>query len=164
MLVGLSEQIRPVGLVFVRITLPVKPSIPATVIVELASLFANTVELVGFALMVKSTTVTGIISELETVPDVPVTVSCALPATCPTDTVRIVLAFPPVLRVTEGGLKPVTNPHAHPLAVALKVTEPLKLPKLVIVMLVFTEPPAGIVSTGGLADRENPSTCTVTVA
>jgi len=132
--------------------------------VELASLFANTVELGGLPLMLKSTTVTGIIIELETVPDVPVTESCALPVTCPTDTVRVAFAFAPVFRLTEVGLNFVTNPHAHPLAVAPKFTGPLKLPKLVIVMLVLTEPPAGIISAEGLADRENPCTCTVTVA
>ena len=98
------------------------------------------------------------IIELEAVPDVPVTVSCALPVTCPADTERVAFVFPPIFRLTELGLKFVTSPHAHPVAVALKFTWPLKLPKLVTVMLVLTEPPAGIVSDGGLAEREKPDT------
>ena len=52
MLVRLSEQVRPDGTVFVRATLPVNPLTAATVIVELASRLVNTVEVVGFALIV----------------------------------------------------------------------------------------------------------------
>jgi len=165
MLVGPREQLRPVGTVLDSVTVPVNPLIADTVIVELASLLAKTAEEAGFALMLKSTPATATFVEAVRDPDVPVTVIIAEPGCDPggNDTVRVAFAFPPAFRLTEVGLNLVTNPHVHPLEVAPKFTGPLKLPKLVTVMLVLTEPPAGIVSAGGLADRENPCTCTVTV-
>ncbi len=54
MLAGLSEQARPAGTVSVRATVPVKPFTAVTVIVELASLPAKTVALLGLEAMVKS--------------------------------------------------------------------------------------------------------------
>jgi hypothetical protein len=58
----------------------------------------------------------------------------------------------------------VRNPQAQPVAVAFRVTWPLKLPTLVRVIVEFTEDPAGIVRVDGLADRVKPSTRAVTVA
>jgi hypothetical protein len=141
-----------------------KPLIAATVIVELASLFARTLALVGFAVILKSTPVTEIVVEDDTEPAVPTIVISAFPVCDPAVTVRVAFAFPFTLRLTLPGLKLVTKPHAHPLAVALRFTWPLKAPRLVTVIVLLTEPPAGIVSEVGLAERENPCTCTVTVA
>jgi hypothetical protein len=50
----------------------------------------------------------------------------------------------------------VTKPHAQPLAVALRLTGPLKLPRLVTVIVELIDVPAGIVSVGGLADILKP--------
>jgi hypothetical protein len=59
-------------------------------------------------------------------------------------------------RLTVLGVNFVTKPHAQPLAVALRLTGPLKLPRLVIVIVELIEVPAGIVSVGGLADILKP--------
>jgi len=79
MLVGLREQVRPAGNVSIRLTVPLKPLTAATVIVEFASLFVSTSELVGLAAMVKSTSATVMVVDPDRVPDVPVTVITALP-------------------------------------------------------------------------------------
>jgi hypothetical protein len=67
MLTGFSEQVRPVGTVSVRLTVPVKPLMAMTVIVELASPLVSTAELVGLAEMVKSTAVTETVVEADSV-------------------------------------------------------------------------------------------------
>jgi hypothetical protein len=79
MLVGLKEQARPAGTVSVRLTVPLKPLIATTVIVEFASRFVTTLELVGFAVTLKSTPETVTVVEADTVPEIPVTVITALP-------------------------------------------------------------------------------------
>jgi hypothetical protein len=91
MLVGFKEQVRPVGTASVRLTVPAKPLIATTVIVEFASWFASTVELVGFALTPKSTpvTVTVVDAEDEVEAAVAVTVIAALPVCGPAVTVRV---------------------------------------------------------------------------
>jgi len=65
MLVGFKEQVRPVGTMSVRLIVPVKPLIAATVIVEFASLFVSTVELVGLAVTLKSTPATVTVVEAD---------------------------------------------------------------------------------------------------
>jgi hypothetical protein len=79
MLVGLKEQARPAGTVSVRLTVPLKPLIATTVIVEFASRFVTTLELVGFAVTLKSTPETVTVVEADRVPEVPITVITALP-------------------------------------------------------------------------------------
>ena len=51
----------------------------------------------------------------------------------------------------------------QPVAEALRSTGPLKLPRLVSVIVVFSDWPAGIETLLGFAERENPWTFTVTV-
>lgn len=50
----------------------------------------------------------------------------------------------------------VTKPQAHPLAVAPRVTVPVKLPTLVTVIVAFADDEAGIVSDVGLIVIVNP--------
>ena len=90
-LVGLKEQVRPVGTVSVRLTVPLKPLTATTVIVEFASRFASTVELVGLTVTLKSTPVTVTVVDAvdEVVVEVPVTVIAALPVCGPALTVRV---------------------------------------------------------------------------
>lgn len=156
MLLGVREQVRPVGTVSVRLTVPLKPLTAATVIVELASRFVRTAELAGLALMVKSTPATVTLVEADKVPDMPVTVITAFPVWEPAVTVRVAFCFPPTARLTVLGVKVVVKPHVQPLAVALRLTVPLKLPRLVTVIVELTDLPAGIVSAGGLADILKP--------
>lgn len=73
-------------------------------------------------------------------------------------TVRVAFCFPPTLRFTVVGLKLATNPHAQPLTVALRVTGPVKLPRLVTVIVELTDEFADTLSVVGLADRTNPCT------
>jgi len=162
MLVGLKEQVRPVGTVSVRLTVPLKPLIAVTVIVEFASRFVGTEALVGFAETLKSTPATVTVVEADREEAVPVTVITALPVWEPAVTVRVTVLFPPTLRVTVLGVTVVTKPQAQPLAVELRLTGPLKLPTLATVMVELTDVPAGIVSAVGLAERVNPCTTTVT--
>ena len=55
MLARVREQVRPAGEIErVRVMLPVKPPLDATLSVELALVFASTVELVGLTVIVKS--------------------------------------------------------------------------------------------------------------
>jgi hypothetical protein len=90
-IVGLREQVRLEGTASVRLTVPLKPLTAETVMVEFASLLASTVELVGFAVMLKSTpvTVTVVEAEAEFVGEVPVTVMAALPVCCPALTMSV---------------------------------------------------------------------------
>jgi hypothetical protein len=163
MLVGLKEQVRPPGNVSVRLTVPAKPLIAATVIVEFATRFVGTAELVGFAVTLKSTPVTATVVEDDSEPEVPVTVITALPPGELAAIVRVAFCFPPTPTKTVPGVNLVTKPQAHPFAVALRFTEPLKLPTLVTVIVELTEVPAGTASTCGLADKVNPCTITVIV-
>ncbi len=163
MLVGLKEHVRPVGTVSVRLTVPLKPLTATAVIVEFASRFASTVEVVGLAVTPKSTPATETVVEADSEEDVPVTVITALPVTEPAVTVRVAFCFPPTARTTEPGVNWVTKPQAQPFEVALRFTGPLKLPRLVTVIVELTDAPAGIVSACGLADRLKPCTSTVTV-
>jgi hypothetical protein len=78
-LTGLSEQVRPAGTVSLRLTVPLKPLIAVTVIVEFASRLVSTPKLVGFAVTLKSTPETETVVEADTVPEIPVTVITALP-------------------------------------------------------------------------------------
>jgi hypothetical protein len=161
-LLGLREQERPTGTTSVRLTVPLKPLIAVTVIVELASCFVDTAALVGFADTLKSTPVTVTVVEEDSEPELPVTVITALPVWDPAVTVRIAVWFPAALKLTVLGVSLVPKPQAQPLAVALRLTGPLKLPTLVTVIVEFTDVPAGIVSAVGLAERVNPCTTTVT--
>jgi hypothetical protein len=162
MLTGFSEQVRPVGTVSVRLTVPVKPLIAMTVIVELASLLVSTAALVGLAEMVKSTTVTETAVEADSAEEVPVTVITALPVSAPAVIVRVAFCFPPTDRLTLLGVILVTKPQAQPVEVALRFTGPLKLPTLVTVIVELTDAFAETVTVCGLADRMKPCTCTVT--
>jgi hypothetical protein len=161
MLVGLREQVRPAGVMSLRLTVPLKPLIAATVIVEFANLFVSAATLVGVALTLKSTPTTVTVVEDDTEPEVPVTVITALPVWEPAVTVRVTFCFPPIPRMTELGFTVATKPQAQPLTVEPRLTVPLKLPRLVTVIVEFTDLPAGIVIAGGLADRLKPCTCTV---
>jgi hypothetical protein len=91
MLIGFKEQIRPVGTASVRLTVPLKPLIATTVIVEFAGRLASTVELVGLAVTPKSTplTVTAVDAEDEVEVAVPVTIITPLPVCGPAVTVRV---------------------------------------------------------------------------
>ena len=88
------------------------------------------------------------------------TVITALPVWEPAVTVRVAVWFPGALKLTVLGVTVVTKPQAQPLAVALRLTGPLKLPTLVTVIVEFTDVPAGIVSAVGLAERMKPCTTT----
>jgi hypothetical protein len=121
-LLGLKEQMSPVGTVSVKVTGPLKPLTAATVIVEFASRFVSTVELVGLALMVKSTPTTAMVVEADRVPEAPITVITTLPVCEPAVTVRVAFCFPPTARLTVPGVNLVVKPHAQPLAVALRLT------------------------------------------
>jgi len=80
MLVGLKEHVRPLGTVSVRLTMPLKPLMAVNVIVEFASRFASTVELVGPATTLKSTPETVTVVEADNDGgDVPVIVITSLP-------------------------------------------------------------------------------------
>jgi hypothetical protein len=161
MLAGAKEQVRPAGTVSLRLTVPLKPLRAPTVIVEFASRFVSTAALVGVALTLKSTPATVTVVEDEREPEVPATVIIALPVWEPAVIVRVAFCFPPTPRLTVLGVKLVTNPHAQPLTVALRFTWPLKLPRLVTVIVEFNDLPAGMASAVGLADRLKPCTCTV---
>ena len=75
-LVGLRVHVRPVDgeTVFVNPTVPVKPLVAETVIVEVPGEPITTLTLVGLAAMVKSVTVKVAAAECESIPLVPVTV------------------------------------------------------------------------------------------
>src|SRR5437660_1623765 len=82
----LRENVRPVGTVSAKLTVPAKPLMLATVIVEFASLPASTLALVGLSPMLKSTPSTVTVVEAENggvVVDVPVKVIAELPACVP---------------------------------------------------------------------------------
>jgi hypothetical protein len=79
MLTGLREHVRAAGTVSLRLTVPLKPLIAVTVIVEFASRLVSAAELVGFAVTLKSTPATETVVEADRVPEVPVTVITALP-------------------------------------------------------------------------------------
>jgi hypothetical protein len=162
MLVGLKEQVRPAGTVSVRLTVPLKPLIAVTVIVEFASRFVSKAALVGFAETLKSTPTTVTVVEADREEAVPVTVITALPVWEPAVTVRVAVWLPAMLKLTVLGVTVVTKPQAQPLAMALRLTGPLKLPTLVTVIVEFTDVPVGIVSAVGLAERVKPCTTTVT--
>jgi hypothetical protein len=163
--VGPREQMRPVGTVLDSVTVPVNPLMADTVIVEFASLLAKTAEEAGIALTLKSTPAAVTFVEAVRDPDVPVTVIVAEPGCDPggNETVRVAFAFTPCPIDTKVGVNVVWKPHVHPLDVAPRFTWPLKLPRLVTVIVVLAEPPSGIIKLFGLADRENPLTSTVTV-
>jgi hypothetical protein len=163
MLIGLKEQVRPAVCVSLRPTVPLKPLIPTTLIVEFASRFVSTAELVGFAVTLKSTPVTATVVEDDSEAEVPVTVIRVLPEGEPAVTIRVAFCFAPTPTKTIPGTILVTKPQAQPFAVALRFTEPLKLPTLVTVIVEFTVVPAGIASACGLAERVKPWTTTVTV-
>ena len=95
MLVGPKEQVRPAGTVLVRLTVPVKPFMPETKIVELAGRLARTARLVGLATTLKSTPATETVVDAVKDPEVPVTVMAPLPVVEPAVIVRVALAFPP---------------------------------------------------------------------
>jgi hypothetical protein len=156
MLVVVTEQVRPVGTVSVRLTIPLKLLIAAIVIVEFASLFVGTVELGGLVEMLKSTPATEMVAEADKVPEVPVTVITALPVVVPAVMVIVAFCFAPIVRVTVPGVNFVRNPQVQPFAVALRLTGPLKLPTLVTVIVELTDVPAGILSACGLADSTKP--------
>lgn len=156
MLEGLKEQARPAGTVSVRLTVPLKPLIAATVIVEFANRFVSTAELVGFAVTLKSTPVTLIVVEDSREADVPVTVITALPPGVVAVIVRVAFCFPPTPTKTAAGVNLVTKPQVQPFSVALRLTEPVKLPTLVTVIVELTDVPAGTASACGLADKVNP--------
>jgi hypothetical protein len=81
-LVGVRVQVKPVaGLtVEVRLTNPLKPCWAVIVIVEVPEAFAETVTLVGLAVIVKSWTVYVTVAERARLPLVPVTVTVYVPA------------------------------------------------------------------------------------
>jgi hypothetical protein len=91
MLVGLNEQVRPAGIASVRPTVPLKPLIAETVIVEFASRLASAVAVVGLAVMPKSTPVTMTVVDAveEVVAEVPVTIIAPLPDCGPALTVSV---------------------------------------------------------------------------
>jgi hypothetical protein len=163
MLIGLKEQVRLAGTVSVRLTVPLKPLIAATVIVEFASRFTSTAELVGFAVTLKSTPATVTVVEANSAEELPVTVIIALPVWDPAVTVRVAFCLPPMPRLTTLGVILAMKPHAQPVTDGLRLTGPLKLPRLVTVIVEFTEVPAGTVTVCGEADKLKPFTSTVTV-
>lgn len=162
MIAGLREHVRFVGMVSERLTVPVNPLIPDTVIVEFACLFVSTFKLLGLDVTEKSTPETETVVDDVSEPEVPVTVMIALPVVDPAFMVRIVVALPPTLRLTAGGKNVVWKPQVQPVDVVLRFTVPLKLPRLVRVIVVFTDCPAGIDTLCGFATSENPCTSTVT--
>jgi hypothetical protein len=145
-----------------RVTVPLNPFVLAKLMfVELVDL-AFTIKLDLEAVKLKSTPATVTVVDADSEEDVPVTVITALPVTVPAVTVRVAFCFPPTARLTALGVILVTKPQAQPLAVALRFTVPLKLPRLVTVIVELTDVPAGIVSAGGLEVRLKPRTSNVT--
>ena len=163
MLVGPSEHTRFVGTVSERLTVPVKPFTPATVIVELAGLFVSTLALAGLEMTEKSTPETEMVVEDLSELEFPVTVMTALPVVDPAVMVRIAVAVPFTVRFRVAGENLVWNPHVQPVDVAFRLTAPLKLPRLVTVIVEFTDVPVGMAKVAGLADSVKPSTSTVIV-
>jgi hypothetical protein len=106
MLVGTRVHARFVGTLSVRLTVPANPLMAATVIVEFADLTDNTVALVGFATMLKSTPVTVTVVEIENggEMEVAVTLITALPDWAPAETTRVTLWLPPETRLTLEGV------------------------------------------------------------
>lgn len=75
-LAGVRVQVRPAGETLeVNATVPVKPLIGATVIVEVAAVPTLTLAVVGLAATVKSVTITVTVAVWDIVPLVPVTVT-----------------------------------------------------------------------------------------
>lgn len=74
-LVGLGEAERPDGEVVVRVMVPLNPFNPDTAIVDVPGVPAWTESEEGFAEMLKSTTVTVTVTECESDPLFPVTVT-----------------------------------------------------------------------------------------
>ena len=114
MLVGPSEHDKLFGTVSDRLTDPVKPFTPATVTVELACLFVSTFSLAGLDETVKSTPETETVVEDVKAPEVPMTVTTALPVVDPAVTVRIEVAVPPTPGLTVVGENTVWKPQVQP--------------------------------------------------
>jgi len=75
-LVGVKVQVSPAGLTAeVRATVPVKPLIGATVMVDAAAVFTVVVTAVGLAVTEKSVTATVTVAVWDRLPLVPVTVT-----------------------------------------------------------------------------------------
>jgi hypothetical protein len=144
------------------VTVPLNPVLAKLMFVELVDL-ALVIKLDFEAVMLKSTPATVTVVDADSEEDVPVTVITALPVTDPAVTVRVAFCFPPTDRLTVLGVNLVTKPQAQPLDVALRFTGPLKLPRLVTVIVELTDVPAGIVRADGLEVRLKPCTSTVTV-
>jgi hypothetical protein len=75
---------------------------------------------------------------------------------------RIALRLCPAVSVRVPGLNLVASPHGQPLTVALRLTVPAKLPKLVTVIVEFADAPAGIVRVCGRAEIAKPCTIAIT--
>lgn len=144
MLVGLSAHVRPVVTVLVRLTVPLKPLTAATVIVEFASRFTSTVELVGLAVTLKSTPVTVMVvdAEDEVEEEVPVTVMAALPVCGPALTMRVTFWLPPAVRETLGELSWAVMQVQLPCpAEVARFTIPENPPALVTVIVELADEP-----------------------
>lgn len=162
--VGERRAVRFVELLMtVSETVPLKPLILA--MLRLVELFdpALTVKLGFTGLMLKSTPATATVVDDDNDCEVAVTLITALPVRLLVRTVSVAFCLPPEEIVTDAGVSEVTKPHAHPVADAVRVTVPLKLPTLVTVMVEFADEDVGIVRVCGLAVTMKPSTSTVTV-
>jgi hypothetical protein len=165
MLIGLREQVRPIGTASVRLTVPAKPLIATIVIVEFANRFASTVELVGVAVTPKSTpvTVTVVDAEDEVEAAVPVTIIAPLPVWGPAVTVRVAFWLPPAVRTTLVGLTwavmQVQLPGPGEVA---RLTVPVNPPALVTVIVELVDEPAWTIRVGGVALMVKPRTIATT--
>ncbi len=144
MLDGVSVHARPAGdTVLVRVTVPVKPLIGATVMVEVAATPTFTLALVGLAVTVKSGMATLNVTVVlwDSAPFVPVTVTAKLPLVVAVHE-RVEVPEP----VTLVGVRVQVMPVAG-LLVEVKLTTPAN--PLTAVM-VIVEVPAWLTLTGTL--------------
>ncbi len=154
MLAGLSEHASPSGTMSVRETVPVKPFTAATVIVELASLPAKTVALVGLAVTMKSWTVNVIgPAEWDSPVLVPVTKTWKVPVVV--NVHDSVLMPEPTM---DGGLR------VHAVLLAERLTVPEKPFRPVTVMVEVPGALTFTVTDVGLALSVKSWTLTVTMA
>ncbi len=162
MLVGLREQVNPAGDTGeVRATVPVKPPIGATVMVEVPVAPATIVTLVGLAVTEKSiaaVTVTVTVAECEREPPVPVTVTAKVLTVLP-EQFKVEVPEP----VTLVGVRVQVRPVAGDM-LEVRDTTPLKPLTAVTVTVDVPEPGATKLKLVGLAEIVKSCTVTVTVA
>jgi len=149
-LVGLRVHVRPAGVTAeVSATVPVKPLMGATMIVEVAVAPERIVTLVGLAVIEKSCgalTVTVTVAERDSVPLVPVTVTVKVPAVVPVhDSVEVCVAP----RTTLVGLRVHVSPAGD--TVEVRATVPVKPLTGATLIVDVPEPPETNVKLVGLA-------------